>query len=85
MARERNVAGLTCSQVLEHLSAYVDGELEPELVARIERHLAGCHWCERFGHDFNRLLQNFRNHEKTAPKLDPKVTERLLERLASEA
>ncbi|MEL6340796.1 MAG: anti-sigma factor, partial [Myxococcota bacterium] len=66
------------------LSAYVDGELDPALVERIERHLAGCPLCERFGHEFNRVLQDFRSHERTAPRLDPKVTERLLERLASE-
>jgi anti-sigma factor RsiW len=46
---EREVAGLRCSQVLESLSAYLDGELAPEAAARVRAHVAGCDACARFG------------------------------------
>jgi anti-sigma factor RsiW len=35
-----------CRQVLEHLSEYLDNELEPGAVNRIAEHLASCTHCE---------------------------------------
>jgi len=52
MAHDRTVAGMRCSQVLEGLSDYVDGDLPEELRTQVEAHLAGCDWCERFGGTF---------------------------------
>lgn len=34
-----------CRDLLGSLSAYVDGELEAELCARLEQHLSGCENC----------------------------------------
>ena len=34
-----------CQELLEHISDYVDGELETALCAELEAHLAGCHNC----------------------------------------
>ena len=34
-----------CQELLEHISDYVDGELEAALCAELEAHLAGCHNC----------------------------------------
>lgn len=56
MDDERDVGGLRCSQVLEGLSAYVDGELAPEMVAKVEAHLEGCENCARFGAEFTAAL-----------------------------
>jgi anti-sigma factor RsiW len=36
---------VTCEQVLQQLSNYIDGEVTPELRAEIEAHLRGCHRC----------------------------------------
>lgn len=36
---------LTCSEVLERISAYLDGETEPALSDGISRHLAECSAC----------------------------------------
>jgi hypothetical protein len=49
MAHDREVAGLRCTQVLAHLSDYLDGELDPQTRAQVEAHVQGCDWCERFG------------------------------------
>ena len=36
---------MKCESVRHNLSAYLDGELEPSVRARIEQHLAGCEAC----------------------------------------
>jgi mycothiol system anti-sigma-R factor len=35
-----------CKHILNSLSGYLDGELEAELCAEIERHLSGCDDCQ---------------------------------------
>lgn len=74
---EREVAGLTCSQVMESLSAFVDGEIPADLRARIEAHVAGCHLCERFGADFVRLLDAMRQHLAAPEPVPAEVADRL--------
>lgn len=34
-----------CEELLGSLSAYIDGDLSPELCQELERHLAGCNDC----------------------------------------
>lgn len=38
-------ASITCQEVVELLSAYLDGELDPRTLERVETHLAGCDGC----------------------------------------
>lgn len=78
---ERNVAGLSCSDVLARLSAYVDGELTPEEVSRVNAHLKGCEWCERFGGRFSALVGELRRGLHEPPPLPSDVAARLRERL----
>ena len=58
--RERNIGGLTCSQVLERLGDYVDGESPADEVARIETHLSDCSVCERFGGRYGQVVHGVR-------------------------
>ena len=44
---ERMVGGLRCREVLERLSDYLDGDLAPAEVTRVQEHVRGCDWCER--------------------------------------
>jgi anti-sigma factor RsiW len=60
MKDDRVVAGLKCSEVLEDLSAYVDGELDAARRAQIDTHLAGCDRCERFGDAFGVTVGDLR-------------------------
>lgn len=60
-AHDRDVAGIRCTEVLEELSDYLDGELRSEQAARIEAHLRGCDWCERFGGDFGDAVVRLRD------------------------
>lgn len=38
----------TCKDSVEFLLEYLDGELTPELRAKLETHLGGCSPCEEF-------------------------------------
>ena len=38
-------ASITCQEVVELLSAYLDGELDPLTLERVETHLGGCDGC----------------------------------------
>ena len=38
---------MNCREINEHLSAYLDGELEAKFVSQVEEHLASCETCRR--------------------------------------
>ena len=38
---------MNCSEVLEHLEPYLDGELTSDLRGQVEAHLTGCESCSR--------------------------------------
>jgi len=81
---EREVGGLRCSEVLSRLSEYVDGDLGPDDVARVQAHVAGCDNCARFGQSFAWVLETVRSHLAAADPLDADMARRLRERLARE-
>lgn len=81
-AHDREVGGLRCTDVLEHLPDYLDGTLPADRVARVEAHLAGCDWCERFGGDYADVVRALRAR-LGAPTAPPGVHDRLMERLRS--
>jgi anti-sigma factor RsiW len=57
---EREIAGLRCSQVLEMLSQYLDGELSADLASRVEQHVLACDWCRKFGAEFAAVVNSLR-------------------------
>lgn len=73
-AENRSIAGLLCTDVLERLSAYLDGELSAEEVAQIRAHVAECTTCERFGGRFAAAVERLR---EPPPPLDEDVDARL--------
>lgn len=74
-AEDRVIAGLSCTEVLARLSAFLDGELAEAEVARMRAHVGECVTCERFGGRFAEAVQRLREAE--APALDAGVEERL--------
>jgi anti-sigma factor RsiW len=60
MTAERLVGGLTCFEVLERLSDYLDGDLPAADQAQVESHLAGCDACTRFGGEFGQVVTSLR-------------------------
>ncbi|MFQ5537668.1 MAG: anti-sigma factor family protein [Gemmatimonadota bacterium] len=79
---DRVVAGISCREVLENLSAYVDGELPAAQVERIEAHLQECDRCERFGGRFAQVIGTLRRELSQAPPVDPNARTRLRDRLS---
>jgi len=84
MAHDREVAGIRCAQVLEKLSEYLDGELDSQTVGRIEAHLKGCDWCERFGKRFSGTVRELRSRLAQPDEVDPRVAARLRDRVDRE-
>jgi anti-sigma factor RsiW len=48
--------GLDCDEVVELVTAYLDGALEPDLVRRITAHLTGCDGCTRYVEQMRRTV-----------------------------
>lgn len=80
-AHDRRVAGVRCTEVLDDLSDYLDGELPGDRVQRIEAHLKGCDWCERFGGDFAEVITALRARLASPPDAPGDVHAKLMERL----
>jgi len=82
---ERDVAGLTCSQVMAALSDYAEGEAPAELRAQIEAHVAGCRQCEQFGAGFMALLEGMRRHLGPPEAVEDAVVARVRAAITSSA
>ena len=69
-----------CEELLGSLSAYIDGELNPELCRELEKHLAGCDDCRVVLNTTKRTIDLVHSPvEKT--DLPDDVRERLFKRL----
>jgi len=82
---EREVAGLTCAEVMAALSDYADGDVPDDLRGRIEAHVAGCRQCERFGAGFVALLAAMRRQLAAPEPMEDEVVARLLAALTASA
>ena len=82
MAHDREVAGIRCTEVLDDLPDYVSGALSRERKERVEAHLRGCDWCERFGGAYASTVETLRSRLTDPPPLDPDVRARLDRRLS---
>jgi anti-sigma factor RsiW len=84
MKGERNVGGLTCSQVLDRLSDYLDGDVDAGLRRQIEEHLRGCEGCARFGGEFAATVRALRAHLLGDVHIPLRVQEQLHDALVRE-
>jgi anti-sigma factor (TIGR02949 family) len=69
--------GLSCAEVLDRLSDFVDGELAPDERERVEQHLRACGGCERFGGSFRALLALLQRERDRPASLPEELRERL--------
>lgn len=68
---------MACKELVELVTAYLDGELDPETRARFDMHLLECDGCENFLEQFRATVQtvgSIRDEE-----LDPAFRSRLLD------
>jgi hypothetical protein len=66
-AKQRDVAGVWCGEVLALLPQVEDGTLGSADLARVRAHVAGCDWCERFGGAYGAVVGALRRLESGAP------------------
>ncbi|HEY5731708.1 MAG TPA: zf-HC2 domain-containing protein [Anaerolineales bacterium] len=69
-----------CEGLLESLSAYIDGDLPPELCLELEKHLAGCNDCRVVLNTTRRTI-DLVHSPLEKPDLPDDVRERLFQRL----
>lgn len=60
---------LSCREILENLSAYIDAELDPSLCEEIEAHMKGCNPCIAFLNTLKKtvVLYRCRGEEREVP------------------
>jgi anti-sigma factor RsiW len=68
---------LTCTEVLERLSDYLDGDLAAEARAEVDAHLQGCAACTRFGGEVGALVTAVRERLGASDEVPDGVAERL--------
>lgn len=71
-----------CDALLSSLSAYIDGDLAPELCREIEKHLEGCENCRVVLNTTRRTIDLVR--EEQSQPLPDDVRDRLFKRLSLE-
>jgi len=80
----KTVGGLSCQDVLDRLSDYLDGELGVEARAAVEDHVKGCDGCARFGGEFRSTVRALRDHLLRSPSPPARLVARLREALERE-
>ena len=71
-----------CPEVRGAASDYIDGEMDPELIARISSHLSKCGPCVAFVRTLRATIQLLRSTPSAAPPVGYK--DRLRSRLSGE-
>ncbi len=85
MTLDREIAGITCRQVLAALGDYIDGDLADAERSAVEAHLRGCTACERFGGAVGAMVAAVRRSLQAEPgDVAAGVAERLAATLARE-
>ena len=70
---------LTCRDLLDGLSDYLDGEASAALCAEIERHVAGCDRCRIVVDTLRKTVTLY--HQLPQPLMPESARERLYKRL----
>ena len=78
------VAGLSCEDVLDRLSDYLDGELPAPSRAAVEEHVKACDGCARFGGEFKSTVRALRDHLLRSPAPPARLVAKLREALDRE-
>ena len=77
---DRMIAGLRCRDLLTLLADYVDGELSPQEVERVDAHLQGCAYCTKFGGEYGMMVEDLKRRFGE-PTVHSDVRARLVNRM----
>ena len=71
MTAPSSTGGGGCSGVVEHLSDYLDGELEPQMLTEVEAHLEECEDCKHCAEEIRATIDMIRkNVSRLLPETD---------------
>lgn len=79
---------LTCDQLLDHLSDYIDGTLAPELVEAAQEHLMTCHNCHVVLSSTQQTILLYREQQRAETMSDARqdaIYNRLLDKFSSDS
>ncbi|WP_208300466.1 anti-sigma factor [Mycobacterium sp. DL592] len=68
---------LNCDELVELVTAYLDGALDPDTRARFDLHLAECDGCENYLQQFRATVSTLGRIERD--DLDPDFRDRLMQ------
>ncbi len=72
-----------CKELMTRLSEYIDGELEEDLCAEIDKHLAVCEDCRILVDTFRKTVELYQQHfRKVVVELPPDTQTRLWQALS---
>ena len=71
-----NVGPMDCNELVELVTAYLDGSLDPEMRARFDMHLLECDGCENYLQQFRATIETLGSVRDD--ELDPSYREKLL-------
>jgi anti-sigma factor RsiW len=54
---------VTCTDFLSQLTDYFDGQIDPELLADVQKHVQECHHCEVVLDTTRKTISVYREHE----------------------
>jgi predicted anti-sigma-YlaC factor YlaD len=82
---EHRVIEISCEQVIREISNFIDGEITPELRARMEEHIRGCKHCAAVLDGTSNTLRLIADGRAFDGLFDlpPGFSERLRQRLAT--
>jgi anti-sigma factor RsiW len=67
---------MDCNELVELVTAYLDGSLDPEMRARFDVHLLECDGCENYLQQFRATIETLGSVRDD--ELDPSYREKLL-------
>lgn len=79
---------MTCTDFLSKLTDYFDGQINPELLAEVRAHSAGCKHCEVVLDTTRQTIEVYRDHQlfelstETQERLHTAIMVRCREKLA---
>ena len=69
--------GMSCKELVELITEYLEGTLPPEDKARFEQHLAFCDWCRTYLEHMRLTIRTL--GKLTEESISPRAKEELLE------
>jgi anti-sigma factor RsiW len=73
------MADLACTELLHHITEYLDGAIDRELDAAIREHIAGCDDCTAAIEQIRTVVALSRADPGDAQPMDPAMRRRLVE------